>query len=726
MIKSPPLQKTIYQGIQMTQQSYLEQGLQAGIITLHSDKTRISYFSNNKSRNYQKPEEPVQAETFCELILKYGYPKNRVKCFVPVPMGSETKEADIVVYEDDDCLKPLILVECKKSEVSEAEFVQAIEQAYSYAYALPNQVKWVWVTSSIKNAYLKVDKNRNTREEVTDIPIYGSDKVAPYKFVKDAEKFNKNNDKQRFFDLTIVEEKQLTDRFKLAHNALWAGGELNPSDAFDELDKLIFCKIWDERKPRKAGEPYDFQVIADKTSEKTNQALFNRICALYDEGRKTDPEVFKSNIELSPARVRTIVEYLQDINLSKTDLDSKGRAFETFMGSYFRGDFGQYFTPRPVVQFIVDVLPIQHNSFVLDTSCGSGGFLLYALEKVRRQADEYYSDDPQEHYRYWHDFAEKRLFGIEINEKISRAAKMNMIIHDDGHTNVTKGDGLENDTALREKSNHTWKGEYGKFDFILTNPPFGSTVKQVDKAYLHQYRFGQSDVSWLDLKNTGVKKRDTQKTEILFLEQCHHFLKENGFLAIVIPDGILTNSSLQYVRDELEDWYRIVAVVSLPQTAFTATGAGVKSSVLFLRKYPAKYTAKLVAIKEKLQAKILQKENYANQIKQIEQNKKQALDKPEIPFSGSLKEFKKTDEYKNWKTEKSAEFTEQANELKERLENLFAEQKREQLPDYPIFMAIAEQIGYDATGKPTAVNELDEIKIQLKAFIEQVQREDYE
>ncbi|MBQ9619495.1 MAG: SAM-dependent DNA methyltransferase [Neisseriaceae bacterium] len=287
-------------------------------------------------------------------------------------------------------------------------------------------------------------------------------------------------------------------------------------------------------------------------------------------------------------------------------------------------------------------------------------------------------------------------------------------------------DCLLTDTALQEKSNHKWKGEYGKFDFILTNPPFGSSVKQNEKAYLHQYRLGQSDVFWLDLKNTGVKNRDSQKTEILFLEQCHHFLKENGFLAIVIPDGILTNSSLQYVRDELEDWYRIVAVVSLPQTAFTATGAGVKSSVLFLRKYPAKYTAKLVAIKEKLQAKILQKENYANQIKQIEQNKKHALNNPEIPFSGSLKEFKKTDEYKNWKTEKSAEFTEQVNELEEKMENLLAEQKREQLPDYPIFMAIAEQIGYDATGKPTAVNELDEIKIQLAQFIEQVQGEVYE
>lgn len=378
------------------------------------------------------------------------------------------------------------------------------------------------------------------------------------------------------------------------------------------------------------------------------------------------------------------------------------------------------------MQFIVDVMPIVHDSFVLDTSCGSGGFLLHALEKVRRQADEYFDPNSNEHYRYWHDFAEKRLFGIEINEQISRAAKMNMIIHDDGHTNVITADGLLTDTALREKSAHKWTGEYGKFDFILTNPPFGSTVKQTEKAYLNQYKFGQSDASWLDLKNTGVKNRDSQKTEILFLEQCHRFLKENGFLAIVIPDGILTNSSLQYVRDELEELYRIVAVVSLPQTAFTATGAGVKSSVLFLRKYPQKHTLKLQNTKHKLEQSILQTQNYESQIKAIEKAKKQALDNPDLAFSGQLKDFKKTDEYKNYKTEKSAEFTEQINELKEKMENLLAEQKRLALPDYPIFMAIAEQIGYDATGKPTAVNELDEIKIALAQFILQVQGESYE
>ena len=168
---------------------------------------------------------------------------------------------------------------------------------------------------------------------------------------------------------------------------------MNPSEAFDELDKLIFCKVWDERKPRKKGEPYAFQVFAHDTDEKTNTDLLERVRALYEEGRKKDPEVFKDDIRLRASKVRAVVGYLQDINLSDTDLDSKGRAFETFMGSFFRGDFGQYFTPRPIVKFIVDVLPITHESKVLDTSCGSGGFLLHALDKVRCEADSFYPDE---------------------------------------------------------------------------------------------------------------------------------------------------------------------------------------------------------------------------------------------------------------------------------------------------------------------------------------------
>lgn len=710
--------------------NYLEQGLQQGIIELNEDKSRITYFGHNKSRALD-PEEQVQAKIFCQLVIKYGYPVQRIKCFVPVTMGSSQKEADIVVYNDDACLQPHILVECKREEVSEAEFRQAVEQAYSYAYSLPNDTKWIWVTSKIKNIYLKVDKSQQTREESPDIPAFGIDAVAPYKFVKYAEIYNKTHQDQRFFDLSTVLESELTHRFKQAHNALWAGGQLNPSEAFDELDKLIFCKIWDERKARKVGEPYDFQIITKQgigetkkekekdATQKTNNALYERIKALYEEGRKVDSEVFKDDIRLSPSRVRTVVEYLQDINLNETDLDSKGRAFETFMGSFFRGNFGQYFTPRPIVQFIADVLPIQQTDYVLDTSCGSGGFLLHALEKIRLQANEYFDIESKEHWRYWHDFAEKRLFGIEINEQISRAAKMNMIIHDDGHTNVITADGLLRDIELQRVSDN--KGfKYNSFDFILTNPPFGSSVKQTEKAYLDTYSFGQKDTSWLDLKNSGVKDRGTQSTEVLFIEQCYQFLKPNGYLAVVLPDGVLTNSSLQYVRDQIEDWYRLVAVVSLPQTAFTATGAGVKSSVLFLRKYPQTYTDKIVAQKQTLQTTLIQEQAYQAQVKSIAANKKQTLDNPDIDYTGDLKAFKKTDEYKAWKTEKTAEYTEQLNQLKQDMEDMYLEQKQVAMPDYSIFMAIAEDIGYDATGKPTGNNELDVITKELKRFINDV------
>lgn len=474
--------------------------------------------------------------------------------------------------------------------------------------------------------------------------------------------------------------------------------------------------------------PYDFQIITEQgmgetkkeqgkdATQKTNQALFERVKALYEEGRAYDSEVFKDDIRLNPSRVRTIVEYLQDINLSETDLDSKGRAFETFMGSFFRGNFGQYFTPRPIVQFITDVLPIKQNDYVLDTSCGSGGFLLHALEKIRRQANEFFDPDSKEHWQYWHDFAEKRLFGIEINEQISRAAKMNMIIHDDGHTNVITADGLLKDTELQRVSGNK-EFKYNRFDFILTNPPFGSSVKQTEKAYLDTYSFGQKDTSWLDLKNSGVKNREAQSTEVLFIEQCYQFLKPYGYLAVVLPDGVLTNSSLQYVRDQIEDWFRIVAVVSLPQTAFTATGAGVKSSVLFLRKYPETYTKRLQNHKLALQSKLIQQHAYQATLRTIAADKKRTLDHPDIDFVGDMKAFKQTEDYKAWKTEKTAEYTEQINQLKQDMEYLYLEQKQNAMPDYPIFMAIAEDIGYDATGKPTGNNELDTITLELKRFI---------
>jgi type I restriction enzyme M protein len=714
---------------------YIQQGLDKGYISFNEDRSRITYIYQNKERNYNNPEEKVQAETFLKLILDYNYPVSRIKQFVPVTMGREIKEADIVVYADEMCMRPHILVECKRQEVSEAEFQQAIEQAYSYAFALPGEVKYVWVTSIIKNEYFEVDKNKNTRNQLPDIPQYGVENIANYKYVYEAQYIPIEEGKQQFFDLSVIDQSELTRRFKQAHEALWAGGQLNPSEAFDELDKLIFCKIWDERKPRRMGEPYDFQIITvtkdeerdeQKRRAKENANLYNRIKALYEEGRARDKEVFRDNIRLTPEKIRTVVGYLEGVNLSETDLDSKGRAFETFMGSFFRGNFGQYFTPREIVKFIVDVLPIKNDSKVLDTSCGSGGFLLYALNKVRDKATEYYPNykrDTKQYakwFPYWHDFAEKNLFGIEISEQISRAAKMNMIIHDDGHTNVITSDGLVSDEAIFAKtSNQGFK--YGTFDFIITNPPFGSTIRQSEQAYLKTYQLGKKEEDWLAVKAQPENTRDGQSTEVLFIEQDYKFLREGGYLAIVLPDGILTNSSMQYVRTQIEDWFRIVAVISMPQTAFAANGAGVKSSVLFLKKWKKEETDRLVQTKKAIESKLLKDSDYLAKRtlwdKEIKQKQKDKADEIKGKQRTSATAAKQTEEFKSWNANLLAEYAAKIDDLKTRLSEEYQLNKQQQLQDYPIFMAIAEEIGYDATGKKTATNELDFIGEELKKFI---------
>lgn len=708
----------------------IAEGVEKKLIRLEDDGKYIVYLHQGKRRNYGNPEEKVQADSFLQLTLVYKYPVKRIQQFVSVQMGSETKEADIIVYADDELKAPHIVVECKKPEVSELEFVRAADQAVSYAVA--EGARYVWVTSNLKNEYFEIPaKKPKDRITIPDVPQCGITELARFKFAKDG---GTTKTGQKLFPLELVTQDELTRRFQQAHQALWGGGELNPSEAFDELDKLIFCKLWDERKLRKPGEPYDFQVIAVKPKDnseqevrkanaETNQSLLERLKKLYEEGRKKDPEVFKDDIRLSASKARTVVSYLESINLSDTDLDSKGRAFETFMGSFFRGDFGQYFTPRPIVKFIVDVLPITHESLVLDTSCGSGGFLLHALDKVRQQANEYFNPGTDKHYRHWHDFAANNLYGIEINEQIARTAKMNMIIHDDGHTNVIASDGLVPPADISKATKNQGFKE-GRFDFVITNPPFGSSVKQTEKAYLNQYRMAARDVDWLNPKSKAAE-RPGQDTEILFIEQCWNYLTEGGYLAVVIPDGILTNSSLQYVRDEIEDTYRIVAVVSLPQTAFAANGAGVKSSVLFLKKHTAAETKRVRDTKQKLKDSIRAKEKLEDKLNAIEREKKAELkklnDRPEFA-SLSTKASKENEAYTAETKEISDRFAAQASELRFELSEIYEERRRKELPDYTIFMAIAEDIGYDATGRPSKVNELDAIATELRRFIEGLEK----
>ncbi|HAB54159.1 MAG TPA: type I restriction endonuclease subunit M, partial [Ignavibacteriales bacterium] len=523
----------------------------------------------------------------------YEYSTKNIDIEVTVPRRTPEDRADIVVYDEDGA--EYLVIECKKDGITDAEFKQAIEQAFGNANSL--RAKFASVIAGITKTAFDVSGFKPSEREknvIADIPKkYG--KTPKYKFIKG------ELDKE----LKEVSREELIRALEKSHDTIWQGGKLDPTTAFDEVSKLLFCKLRDEKTTKK-GETYSFQIGTHESAEE----IFNRINAIYLKAKKEDAEVFKEDIRLEPKIVYNVVEHLQELAINKIDLDTKGVAFERFMEDFFKGKMGQFFTPREIINFCVEMMNPERSDLVIDPACGSGGFLLNALDRVRKFAESNY--DEREAWEHWHKFAMNNLYGIEINDQIARVCKMNMIIHDDGHTNIISTDSLKNVDEITKQHKGFKKNN---FDILLTNPPFGAIVKSTEKDYLDKYELG--------------KDKQNQKTEILFVERCLDFLKAGtGKMAIVLPDGILTNSSLQYVRDFLMEKSQILAVVSLPQIAFTHFGAGVKSSLVFVRK---------------------KKEN-------------------------------------------------------------------ERAGNYPIFMAIAEHIGYDATGKKDAKNDLNKIYEEYKKF----------
>lgn len=563
---------------------------------------RIRYVAANHSERWADPEEKVRAEFWAELIYKYEYPPERIRFEVSVPRRTPNDYADLVIYSDDALKDAYFVFECKRTDVSDAEFAQSIEQACGNRASLG--ARYCGAIAGLTRRLLRFDKfppGERDKNRLTDIPKrYG--RPPEWRFYKGGFRLFHDGNKERREDLFAVSREGLRAAIRKCHQTLWEGGRRSPIAAFGEFCKIIFVKHRDEKNPdRENGKPYEFQSREGETTAE----LAKRIHRLYDAEKAREPDVFTDRINIDPPILAQCVEHLEGISLDRTELDTKGVAFEEFMGGFFKGDFGQYFTPRELIGFTVEVLDPQRKNLVLDPACGSGGFLLYALDHVRREANRRFPQhetdarQSREHFAYWHDFAEKQLFGIEVNEELARVAKMNMIIHDDGHTNIVGHDALDFLPKLHGKNTSLAEGQ---FDLVLTNPPFGSVVKRTEKGegYLEQFdlqnylgkstaesEVDESGQSERDAKRgaKAIKARASIKTEILFLERVHSFLKPGtGHAAIVLPDGILTNSSLQGVRDWLLKRFQLLAVVSLPQFAFAHYDAGVKASIVFLRR----------------------------------------------------------------------------------------------------------------------------------------------
>ena len=400
------------------------------------------------------------------------------------------------------------------------------------------------------------------------------------------------------------------------------------------IAKILFVKVYVERKllTRRSKENlFTVDVLNRQIAENPLDTLFQETKKSYSVDRIFDDD---ERINLKPATGEEIVRKLEKFNLSDTSEDIKGVAFERFLGRTFRGEIGQFFTPRTIVEFMVHMIDPQEGEVVCDPASGSGGFLIRVFEIVREKiladADRQYNefrtkvemdkslsetkrakslqekfdeiqqtiDQTKEGSRLWN-LTNRCILGTDANDRTARTSKMNMIMHGDGHGGVHHHDGFLNVNGIFET----------RFDIVITNPPFGANEEPSDKVleadievapaderrYVREfgepYKEAQARVkaainqpiaSLFELPKNDKSKI---KTEILFSERCLDLLKPGGRMGIVLPEGIYNNPSLSYVRQFVEDRAFIRAVVSLPQETFISSGASVKASLLFLQRY---------------------------------------------------------------------------------------------------------------------------------------------
>jgi type I restriction enzyme M protein len=692
------------------------------------DKGRI--FSHiRQSWLVQTPEERVRQAYVVTLHNEYGFELTQMEEELHVAgRGTARARADLLIWrtpqDKAESKAPLIVVECKSDNIT----IKAADYAQGEAYSLFCNAPFFVTHNNRETRYWRTRKERMPGhcEEIENIPhADASDKQIQELIEK----------------LRIFKEDEFADLLHQCHNVLRNREHLDPAAAFDEIAKLLFVKVWVERemkRKRQRQNLFTADWLETQLGENPLQELFRQTKEAYRDDYIFDE---REQLNIKASTGREIVRLLERYNLSDTSEDVKGIAFERFLGRTFRGEIGQFFTPRTIVEFMVRVLEPKENEVVCDPASGSGGFLIRFFELVREQiladVDRQYQtysaqlekkkltnnkraellrtkyaelqgtiDQRKTDSRLWK-LANRCIYGTDANDRMARTSKMNMIMHGDGHGGVHKHNGFINVNGIFE----------GRFDIVLTNPPFGANVEPSDKitesevriseeayrryaeAYGPRYREAQARVqaardkpiaSLFELPMRNGSKLGKVKTEVLFIERCLALVRAGGRIAIVLPEGIFNNPSLGYVRDFCEDRARVLAVVSLPPETFSSSGASVKASLLFLAKYTDEEAAEYEAKREQAKAEVDAKHEAAV-----------GLETSRLQLA--IDDAKKAKDAAGRKTAQR-----ELADYIARIEDVKAREARALLKerfDYPIFMYEAEKVGITATGDEDA-NEL--------------------
>ncbi|HEX5307513.1 MAG TPA: N-6 DNA methylase [Solirubrobacteraceae bacterium] len=540
------------------------------------------------------PEEYVRQNIEKALVVQYRFPKADCQPEFPIKVGSGPKKrVDIVVFntgEPHEQERAYVLVETKKPGQSPHAKKDGVEQLKSYMAACLNANYGLWTNGTDRYCFAKRDKGRGKLEfeEIVEIPAFAQTE-------EDAQRPKRQ-------DLKVATGDNLLYAFRRCHNYIAANEGIQKPEAFWELLKIIFCKIEDER-----SRELTFYATPSELKSRTSAATTkSRIQKLFTDNVVKDyPSIFVApdaqEIQLNPSVLAFVVAQLQGFSLLASPVDVKGVAYEEVVGSNLRGDRGEFFTPRNACRMAVAMLDPQPGERLLDPACGTGGFLItamnHALTKLECEESQTWSDpdsptepERQELYRKRMDYLTKRVFGLDLNPNLVRAAKMNMVMNNDGSGGHHQANSLANP--------HTWNPEVsdairlGSIDILFTNPPFGANIVIDDEEILRQYELAaiwdqESTGSWAMRRDRRSKQPVLQKSqppEILFIERCVQFLVPGtGCMAMVLPNGILNNPALAYVRHWILGHTQVLAVVDMARELFQPRNDTQTSMILMRR-----------------------------------------------------------------------------------------------------------------------------------------------